>query len=327
MRDELATALHGSPVLVTGAGGFVGSAVVGRLLDLGADVRALAGLATDDLQPLPASVHAEHGDIEDTALLDRLVAGVACVYHLAGPPSVVESFAEPARYLRVHAAGTAALVQRCAAAGVPRIVYVSSAEVYGAASGTVSEEHARAPRSPYGIAKLAAELLLEAHAAAGGAQVSILRPFSLYGPGGSPRSLIGRLLDGLDRGELRVADRRPVRDYCFVADAAEAIVACAGRRGPPARAFNVASGRGVSVAELARTLLRAAGRGDVPLHEDGGDRPASALTLELVGDPTRAREELGTAATTPLEVGLALTLEDRARRARQPHRDRRGAAR
>ena len=326
MRQELATALRGTPVLVTGAGGFVGSAVVRRLLDLGADVRALAGPA-DDLQALPGGVIAGRGDIEDAALLDRLVAGVACVHHMAGPPSVVESFAEPAHYMRVHAAGTAALVERCAAAGVPRIVYVSSAEVYGAASGMVSEEHPRAPRSPYGIAKLAAELLLETHAAAGGAQVSILRPFSLYGPGASPRSLLGRLLDGLDRGELRVADLRPVRDYCFVADAAEAIVACSVREGPRARAFNVASGRGVSVAELARALLRAAGRDDVPLREDGGDRPASALTLELVGDPTRAREELGTAATTPLEVGLALTLEDRARRAREPHRDRRGAAR
>jgi UDP-glucose 4-epimerase len=327
MQQDLATALRGSPVLVTGAGGFLGSAVVRRLLDLGAGVRALAGPAADDLQPLPAGVLAEHGDIEDAALLDRLVAGVACVYHMAGPPSVVESFAESARHLRVHAAGTATLIERCAAAGVPRIVYVSSAEVYGPASGTVSEEHPRAPRSPYGIAKLAAELLLEAHAAAGGAQVSILRPFSLYGPGASPRSLLSRLLDGLERGELRVADLRPVRDYCFVADAAAVIVTCAARDGARARAFNVASGRGVSVAELARALLRAAGRGDVPLHEDGGDRPAGALTLELVGDPTRARDELGVEATTPLEVGLALTLEDRARRARGLHRDRRGAAR
>lgn len=328
MRQELATALRGSPVLVTGAGGFLGSAVVRRLVDLGADVRALAGPAAADLVPLPAGVLTGYGDIEEAALLDRLVAGVACVYHMAGPPSVVESFAQPARYLRVHAAGTAALVERCAAAGVPRIVYVSSAEVYGAASGTVSEEHPRAPRSPYGIAKLAAELVLETHAAAGGAQVSILRPFSVYGPGASPRSLLSRLLDGLEQGELRVADLRPVRDYCFVADVAGAIVAASAREGPRARAFNVASGRGVSVAELARALLCAAGRDDVPLREDraDGDRPAGALTLELVGDPTRAREELG-AVTTPLEVGLAMTLEARARRAGEPHRDRLGAAR
>ena len=323
MRRDLAATLRGAPVLVTGAGGFLGSVVVRRLLALGADVRALAGPAGAELTPVPAGVPAERGDIEDAGLLDRLLAGVACVHHLAGPPSVAESFAEPARFLRVHAAGTAALIARCAAAGVPRIVYVSSAEVYGAASGTVNEEHPRAPRSPYGIAKLAAELLLETHAAAGGAQVSILRPFSLYGPGASPRSLLGRLLDGLDADELRVADLRPVRDYCFVADAVEAIIACSLREGPAARAYNVASGRGVSVAELARALLRVAGRGDLPLREErAADRPAGALTLELVGDPTRAREELGVAATTSLDVGLALTLEARAGRTREPDHDR-----
>jgi len=295
--------------------------VTRRLVELGADVRALAGPAADAarLRPLPAGVGAVHGDIEDVELLGRMTAGVSRVYHLAGPPSVTDSFAAPARYLRAHAAGTAVLLDRCAAAAVERIVYVSSAEVYGVSSGAVGESHPRAPRSPYGIAKLAAELLLEV--CSDRMQVTILRPFSIYGPGASPRSLLGRLLDGLDRldqpgGEaLWAADLRPVRDYCFVEDAADAIVAASLRGGPPVRAYNVASGTGVSVAELARALLRAAAREEVPVREDpgAGDRPGRALTLALVGDPERARAELGFSVTTPLEVGLALTL--RARRA------------
>jgi len=303
--------LRGSPVLVTGAGGFLGSVVVRRLVSLGAEVRALAGPAPAGLRPLPAGVEGVHGDIEDAELLRRLVDGVACVYHVAGPPSVAGSFAAPALYLRVHAAGTAALIERCAAAGVRRFVHVSSAEVYGAATGVVGEDHPRAPRSPYGIAKLAAELLLETS----GLLASIVRPFSIYGPGASPRSLLAGLLDQLDRGDaLVVADLRPVRDYCFVDDAAEAIVAASLRDGPPVRAYNVASGRGVSVAELARTLLRAAGREELPVRERGGDRPAGALTLELVGDPTRARQELGFETRTVLEDGLVRTLRAGRRR-------------
>jgi len=299
------------PVLVTGAGGFLGAALVRRLVARGARVRALLGPADEPrLTAPPPGVDAARGDIEDGALLARLCDGAGCVFHLAGPPSVAESFAAPARYLRVHAAGTAAVVEAAIAAGVDHVVHVSSAEVYAAAAGQpVGEDHPRAPRSPYGIAKLAAEQLLEACAAAGRIRASILRPFSIYGPGASPRSLIATLVAAVARGEpARYADPRPVRDYCFVDDAVAAIAACAGRGGPPGRAYNVASGRGVSVADVARALHAIAGRGDAPVHAADPDRPAPAITLELVGDPARARDELGVSAATPLAVGLERTL-------------------
>jgi nucleoside-diphosphate-sugar epimerase len=302
------------PVLVTGAGGFLGTAVVRALLDRGADVRALVGPPGCGLSsPAPRTAY---GDIEDTALVGELVDGVACVVHLAGPPSVAHSFSAPAHHLRVHGAGTAAVLERCAAAGVPHLVYVSSAEVYGAAgSEPVAEDHPRAPRSPYGIAKLAAELLLERCAAERGVRASILRPFSLYGADVAPRSLLGTILDAALRGEPpTLADLRPVRDYCFVADAARAVAACIVRAGPPLRAYNVASGRGVSVAALARAVLRAAGRPDLELRTAEADRPGGALTLSLIGDPARARDELGFTADTTLEAGLILTLRARAAR-------------
>jgi nucleoside-diphosphate-sugar epimerase len=305
-----ANGLRGRRVLVTGAGGFIGAAVVRRLVALGADVRALAGPPAEAaaLRPPPAPVRPVYGEIDDGELLARLVDGVECVYHLAGPPSVAASFDAPARTLRIHAVGTAALFEACAAAGVRRLVHVSSAEVYAPASGPVGEEHARAPRSPYGAAKLAAELLLESCAERAGVQVTILRPFSVYGPGGPARSLVSELVGALARGEPpRVADPRPVRDYVFVDDAAEAIARAALREGAPVRAFNLASGLGVSVAELVRALLAAAGRAeDAPLAR-APDRPAAGLTLELVGDPRRARDEIGFSPATSLAIGLART--------------------
>jgi nucleoside-diphosphate-sugar epimerase len=304
-------ALGGRPVLVTGAGGFVGSAVVRRLLELGAEVRALLGPGDREPPWRDRAARLERADIADRGRLAGLVAGVDAVYHLAGPPSVAASFDHPADALRVHAVGTAGLLELCVAGGVRDLVYVSSAEVYAADDGAdrrIGEDAPRQPRSPYGVAKLAAELVL-AVCADRGPRVSIVRPFSLYGPGAPSSSLLASLIAMLRQGQpLAVADPRPVRDYCFVDDAAELIVACAIRRGPSARAYNAASGRGVSVAELATALLRVAGRDDPVVSQRAADRPPAALTLRLVGDPTRARDELGFAAATSLEVGLARTL-------------------
>jgi len=303
------------PALVTGAGGFLGAAVVRRLVALGARVRAWLGPeAAAGLARPPAGVAIGHGDIADRAALDRMLDGVACVYHLAGPPSAAASFAAPAEHLRVHAHGTAALLERCVARGVPRLVYVSSAEVYAAAPqlgpelGQIGEDHPRAPRSPYGIAKLAAEQILEA-CAPPQLTATIVRPFSVYGPGGSPASLIGTLIAAARRGEApALADLRPVRDYVFVDDVADGIVRAGGRDGG-VRAYNLATGRGISV----RDVLRAAGRADLELRPRAADRPAAALTLALTGDPARARAELGFTAGTALHDGLRRTLATEAR--------------
>ncbi|HET7501317.1 MAG TPA: NAD-dependent epimerase/dehydratase family protein [Kofleriaceae bacterium] len=308
--------LRDRPTLVTGAGGFVGAAVVRRLVALGARVRAWLGPApAPGLQPPPAGVAVGYGDITDVAAIDRQLDGVACVYHLAGPPGAASSFAAPAAYLQVHATGTAAVLERCLARGIPRLVHVSSAEVYAPASAPagapVDEDHPRAPRSPYGIAKLAAELCLETCAPAGaGLVATIVRPFSIYGPGASPASLIGTLIAAVLRGESpALADLRPVRDYCFVDDAAEGIVRAGCRDGAGPRAYNLASGSGASVRAVAHAVLRAAGRTDLSIGERAADRPPGALTLALVGDPARARDELGFRAAIALDEGLRRTLD------------------
>jgi nucleoside-diphosphate-sugar epimerase len=327
--------VRGRRVLVTGAGGFLGGAVVRRLVELGAHVRALVGpRPAPDLTPPPPGVAALYGDVEDPRAVDRALGGaldgaldeIERVYHLAGPPSVAASFAAPASYLRVHAAGTAAVLERCIAARVP-LVYVSSAEVYAEAPGPVAEDAPRVPRSPYGVAKLAAEQVLEL-CAAGAVAATIVRPFSVYGPGASPRSVVAEIAAAVARGEPPcVADPRPVRDYVYVTDAAAAIVRC-GERGasgvrapdvrvPDVRAYNVASGRGVSIEELARAALRVAGRSELAIRRRAGDRPAGALVLARVGDPARARDELGFQAAVALEDGLERTLRAWREEARQ----------
>jgi len=105
-----------------------------------------------------------------------------------------------------------------------------------------------------------------------------------------------------------------VRDYCFLDDAIEAIVRAGGRGGLTTRAYNLASGRGVSVEQIACAVLRVAGRDDLAILAGAPDRPAVAMTYALIGDPARARDELGFRAEITLDDGLARTL--RAWRAR-----------
>ena len=250
-------------------------------------------------------------DLTDVTQVRPLLDGVDVVLHLAGPPSVAESFVDPLGYLRVHAVGTAAVLDACRGSHVSRFVYVSSAEVYGASRQTpVNEDTPCQPQSPYGASKLAAEGLVRAMAPDFGLPSAILRPFSVYGPGQRPTSLAGTIVaQARAGGPVRIFDPRPIRDMVFVDDLGQALLAaCRARILENPVTFNVCSGRGTASGELAHIVAQLAA---VEEDETGAssDRPADLDVLELVGDPDRAHRELQWRATTPLEDGLRRTLE------------------
>ncbi|KMO43587.1 hypothetical protein VQ03_07685 [Methylobacterium tarhaniae] len=298
-------------VAVTGGGGFIGSRLLRALHRAGATVRTLVGPPGAAAVAPPAGIAAWHGEIDDPAVLAPVLRDATLVLHLAGPRSVAASFGAAAAYARIHAAGTAAVVEACAGAGAARLIYVSSAEVYGQPErNPVGEEAPLAPRSPYATAKAEAEAFVRAGAAAGGFEAVIVRPFSVYGPGMAPDTLLGTLVDRARSGDpVEVFDPRPVRDYCHVDDVVAALVACCGAALPePTRTYNLASGLGLPVEELAWRVLALAGRTDAPRVAQESDRPRSADILALVGDPARAARELGWHAATPLDHGLSAML-------------------
>ncbi len=287
---------------VTGAGGFIGSHVVAALRHGGHEVRSLLG--PDDPE---RGEHTERlalgGRGTDTERLAAWARGCSTIVHLAGPPSVAASFADPVGTVEAHVGGTAAVIQAAQNGGTEHIVLISSAEVYGhQESQPVCEEATAAPRSPYAGAKVAAEALVGASARAGGPRATVLRPFSVYGPGQGRHSLLAELVAAAIRNEsLSVRDPAPCRDYVWIDDVCAAVSAAVTRAPQQPEVFNVASGVGHSVGDVAR-LVAAVFELPDDIGVTGAARPADIAML--VGSTERAVRELGVGPPTRLHEGI-----------------------
>ncbi len=297
--------LNSRVVAVTGAGGFVGRAVVQDLVAGGAKVRALAGAPGDHVGPLPSAVTRVTADIGNRAALLHLFCGADTVIHLAGPPSVQRSFELAAEYARVHIQGTINVLDVCKAARISRLIYLSSAEVYGrAAARLVGECCATQARSPYGAAKIGAERFIEAHSYANGLQIVILRAFSIYGRGMQQESVLSTIVRMAAGKRIVLHDIRPVRDYCHVSDLSRAVLAACTATLPRRCTINIGTGKGTSVKELAELVMRIAGR-KVPITVcPANGRPAESDIYRLVADVRQAALLLGWKPTISLESGI-----------------------
>jgi GDP-4-dehydro-6-deoxy-D-mannose reductase len=288
--------------LVTGASGFVGPYLVEHLRAQGDEVTAI-------------DRHGEHPvDVTDPNGLDdvmRLSAPEA-VYHLAALSHVGESWDVAAEAFRVNAEGTLHVLGAARRAGVRRVLVVGSAEEYGYARDAdmpLSEETALRPVSPYGAAKVAAGYLaLQAYLGAG-LETIRARPFNHTGAGQSPRFLIPalarRVADAERNGaaEVRVGSLEPVRDITDVRDVVRAYRLLV-ERGVPGEVYNICSGRGVAVGEIARKLL---GLASTPLQLTVDPELVRSVDVpRLVGDPSKLREATGWRP----EIELEQTLHD-----------------
>jgi UDP-glucose 4-epimerase len=298
--------------LVTGAAGFLGSALANRLAREGHSVRGLDDLSTGDPNVLSPEVQFTRGDINDRPKLWTQLQDIDCVYHLAARVSTSESVLYPREYNQVNVGGTVTLMEAMRDVGVRRVVFISSAAIFGEQLEQPLKESAPAiPRSPYAVSKLAAEYYVRTIGQLWGIEAVCLRVFNAYGPGQHIPPVHAPVIPSLLRqaslnGTIVVhGDGMQTRDYVYVGDVVNAMVAAATAPEINQMIINVGSGRDTSVRELVRMVLEITGKHPEvvfnPRTERGPNRMCADLTL--------AREKLGYQPTTPLEIGLGLTLE------------------
>lgn len=313
--------LQGQRVLVTGAGGFIGSHLVEELVRVGASVRALVRynsrsdigmLATVD-PAIRAELEIVHGDVTDPFYVRGIVDGMDTVFHLAALIAIPYSYVAPAYYVSVNVTGTLNVLQAVQDLGVGRMVNTSTSETYGTSQYTpIDERHPLQPQSPYSASKIGADCMAESFHRSFGTPVATIRPFNTYGPRQSARAVIPTIASQVlaGRDEIRLGNLRPVRDLTFVTDTARGFLAVGGADDCVGQVTNIGSGVGISVGELAGMIAEIAGRPDVPVVTDPGRiRPQSSEVFELVADSTMAKKRCGWTPKVSLREGLAQVLD------------------
>jgi nucleoside-diphosphate-sugar epimerase len=297
-------------VLVTGAGGFVGSALVHELVRQGHQVAAAVRPGSDPsrLQAVRAGVALHPVDLRDPTGVERLVAATRpeLCFHLAAAGAVVriDDFDE---VVAANAVAPLVLARALERKGCRRLVTAGSSSEYGPVSGPMHETRLPAPDDVYGAAKLAGAVLVAAAARAWDLRVAHLRLFSVYGPGEDPRRLVMSVLLALRAGRpVDLTSGGQVRDLVYVDDVVAAFVA-AGRRDVPSDAVvNVGSGEETTVRRLALTAAEVVGA-DPALLRFGRLSYRAGERFSWSAGTDHAAELLGWRATTSLRDGLAAT--------------------
>jgi UDP-glucose 4-epimerase len=302
--------------LITGAAGFLGSALANRLAREGHEVRGLDDLSTGDPQALSPDVLFTRGDVNDRPKLWTLLQEVDCVFHLAARVSVPESVLYPREYNAVNVGGTVSLMEAMRDVGVRRVVLISSGAVYGDQGEQPLRESATPnPHSPYAVSKLAAEYYVRTIGDLWNIETVSLRVFNAYGPGqhlpASHPPVIPFFLRQAVRGGTLVVhgSGSQTRDYVFIDDVLRCMLAAATAPGLNHAVINVGSGNETSTRELVRLVLETTHSKAEMITHSRTDPGVSRMCADL----TLAREKLGYQPRISLTEGLRLTLERDAR--------------
>lgn len=306
-------------VLVTGAGGFIGSHLVDALVRSGADVRAFVRYTSrsDDgwLADLAPEVFAEvevfRGDLVNPEAVTGALDGRERVFHLGALIPIPYSYRHPREFVAANVTGTLNVLEAARRADVARVVHTSTSEVYGTPLDVPVPETARLhAQSPYAASKVAADQLAGSYHASFGVPVVTVRPFNTYGPRQSARAVIPTIVtQALARGEIELGALAPTRDFLFVGDTVRGFLAAADAAGVDGEAINLGTGREISIGALVRLILDEL-QLDLPVREASERlRPADSEVERLLADAAKASALLGWEPAVRLEEGLRRTIE------------------
>jgi NAD dependent epimerase/dehydratase len=312
------TAIAGKKVIVTGAGGFIGSHLVEALVAAGATVTAVVRYNSNSLignlafldRKIRNEVRVASGNVEDSDFMYRAIEGQEIVLHLAALIAIPYSYEAPRSYVRANIEGTLNVLEAARRYNVSRVVHTSTSEVYGTALRVpIDETHPLQGQSPYSASKIAADKLAESYYRSFGTPAVTVRPFNTFGPRQSARAFIPTIISqALSRDEIRLGSLTPERDMTFVSDTVAGFIAAATTPAIEGLTINLGTGETHSVGWFAERLLSLMGFEKPVVQEKHRMRPELSEVLKLVSDNTLALKAMGWSPKVTLDDGLRQTI-------------------
>ena len=305
-------------ILVTGAGGFIGSHLTEKLVSLGYDAKAFIHYnSRNSWGWLDSSKYKEHieiisGDIRDADIIRYAMRDVKIVFHLAALIGIPYSYYSPEAYLDTNIKGTLNVLQAARDFSLKKVIITSTSEIYGTAQSVpIAENHPINPQSPYAATKSAADGLSLSFYRAFNLPVIIVRPFNTYGPRQSARAVIPTIISQILGGSKKImlGALSPTRDLTYVEDTVDGFIRSSECSESVGEIINLGNNSEISIGDLAKTIAKYLGQ-DIKIEsEQERKRPAKSEVERLLADNTKAKQILNWVPKYTLEKGLKKTIE------------------
>lgn len=306
-------------ILVTGAGGFMGSHLTEHLIELGVNVKAFVRYNSRndwgmlELLPKETLSHIEviMGDLKDADAVRHAAKDVDIIFHLGSLIAIPYSYIHPRETIETNILGALNVLTAAKENNIEKLVHTSTSEVYGTAKYVpIDENHPLQGQSPYSASKIGADKIAESFYKSFDLPIAIIRPFNTYGPRQSARAVIPTIITQvLTKEKIFLGSLRPTRDYTYIKDVVEGFIKVAESPKSVGEVINIGSNFEISIGDLAEKIISLTGKNVEIVTDSSRTRPPKSEVERLWCDNTKAKKLLGWSPTTSLDEGLKKATE------------------
>lgn len=306
-------------VLVTGAGGFIGSHLTEKLVSLGAKTKAFVrynsrnnqGFIENFKPQIREKLEIIVGDLRDPQAVKEASKDVNIVFHLGSLIAIPYSYLHPTEVVETNVLGTLNVMNAGRENKTERIVHTSTSEVYGTAIYVpIDEKHPLQGQSPYSASKIGADMIAESFYCSYDLPVVTIRPFNTYGPRQSARAVIPTLITQIIAGkDVFLGSTKPVRDFNYVSDTVEGFVKIAETSNIEGEVINIGQGKGITIGELTDKIISLIGKEVKVIFDAMRIRPTKSEVERLIACNEKAKKLIGWEPKVSLDEGLKKTID------------------